>query len=88
MILIKNPAGCDQALNYLTQLREPFTFVACLNDRAQDGVDVSWIWDVDFERLTAMGEQIASIDVSGRRAEDMATAVQVRRLPDGAPARQ
>ena len=81
MILIKNPAGCNQVLNYLTQLREPFTFVACLNDRAQDGVDVSWIWDVDFERLTAMGEQIASIDVSGRRAEDMAMRFKYAGFP-------
>lgn len=81
MILIKNPAGCNQVLNYLTQLREPFTFVACLNDRAQDGVDVSWIWDVDFERLTAMGDQIASIDVSGRRAEDMAMRFKYAGFP-------
>ena len=81
MILIKNPAGCNQVLNYLTQLSEPFTFVACLNDRAQDGQDVSWIWDVDFERLTAMGDQIASIDVSGRRAEDMAMRFKYAGFP-------
>ena len=55
MILIKNPAGCNQVLNFLTQIREPFVFVACLNDRAQDGKDVSWIWDVDFERLLRNG---------------------------------
>ena len=72
MILIKNPAGCNQVLNYLTQLSEPFTFVACLNDRAQDGKDVSWIWDVDFERLTAMEGVLSDIYVSGVRADDMA----------------
>lgn len=81
MILIKNPAGCNQVLNYLTQLSEPFTFVACLNDRSQDGLDVSWIWDVDFERLTAMGDQIVSIDVSGRRAEDMALRFKYAGFP-------
>ena len=81
MILIKNPAGCNQVLNYLTQLSEPFTFVACLNDRAQDGKDVSWIWDVDFERLTAMGDQIVSIDVSGCRAEDMALRFRYAGVP-------
>lgn len=81
MILIKNPAGCNQVLNYLTQLSEPFTFVACLNDHAQDGKDVSWIWDVDFERLTAMGDQIVSIDVSGCRAEDMALRFRYAGVP-------
>ena len=81
MILIKNPAGCNQVLNFLTQLKEPFTFVACLNDRSQDGRDVSWIWDVDFERLTEMGDQIAAIDVSGRRAEDMALRFKYAGFP-------
>ena len=71
MILIKNPAGCNQVLNFLTQIKEPFVFAACLNDRAQDGKDVSWIWDVDFERLAAM-PKLKEIFVSGVRAEDMA----------------
>ena len=72
MILIKNPAGCNQVLSFLTQRTEPFVFVACLNDRTQDGRDVSWIWDVDFERLIALGDLLAHIYVSGVRAEDMA----------------
>ena len=72
MILIKNPAGCNQVLNFLTQRTEPFVFAACLNDRAQDGKDISWIWDVDFERLTAMEGVLSDIYVSGVRADDMA----------------
>ena len=73
MILIKNPAGCNQVLNFLTQRTEPFVFAACLNDRAQDGKDVSWIWDVDFERLMAMEDKFSrDIYVSGVRADDMA----------------
>lgn len=72
MILIKNPAGCNQVLNFLRQAKEPFVFTACLNDRTQDGKDVSWIWDVDFERLAEMGELLSHVYVSGIRAEDMA----------------
>lgn len=72
MILIKNPAGCNQVLNFLTELKTPCIFTACLNDRAQDGKDISWIWDVDFERLAAMGNKLSSVYVSGTRAEDMA----------------
>jgi UDP-N-acetylmuramyl tripeptide synthase len=81
MILIKNPAGCNQVLNFLTERKEPFIFAACLNDRAQDGKDVSWIWDVDFERLTAMGELVEQIYVSGVRAEDMALRFKYAGFP-------
>ena len=69
MILIKNPAGCNQVLSFLTQRTEPFVFAACLNDRTQDGRDVSWIWDVDFERLTAMEKVLSDIYVSGVRLD-------------------
>ena len=40
-----------------------------INDNAQDGRDVSWLWDVDFDRLA--DETIRSITVSGLRAPDM-----------------
>ena len=72
MILIKNPAGCNQVLSFLTQRTEPFVFAACLNDRTQDGRDVSWIWDVSFERLVDMGDTLREVYLSGTRAEDMA----------------
>ena len=72
MILIKNPAGCNQVLSFLTQRTEPFVFAACLNDRTQDGRDVSWIWDVDFEALARQSARFTRILVSGVRADDMA----------------
>lgn len=81
MILIKNPAGCNQVLNFLTQIREPFVFVACLNDRAQDGKDVSWIWDVDFERLCENG-RYAPRDLRLRRPRRRyGAALRLRGLP-------
>ena len=81
MSLIKNPAGCNQVLNFLTQQKEPLVFAICLNDRAQDGRDVSWIWDVDFERLTAMEDVLKEIYVSGCRAEDMALRLKYAGFP-------
>jgi UDP-N-acetylmuramyl tripeptide synthase len=81
MILIKNPAGCNQVLNFLTASTEPFLFVACLNDRAFDGKDVSWIWDVDFERLTELGDLLSGVYVSGVRADDMATRFKYAGVP-------
>ena len=81
MILIKNPAGCNQVLNFLTQRRDPFVFAACLNDRAQDGKDVSWIWDVDIERLAQMGDTLQRVCVTGIRAADMALRFYYAGIP-------
>lgn len=72
MILIKNPAGCNQVLNFLSQITEPFIFTISLTDRVSDGTDVSWIWDVDFEKLTHMTESLSVVYVTGVRADDMA----------------
>ncbi len=81
MILIKNPAGCNQVLNFLTNTTEPSVFVVCLNDRAQDGRDVSWIWDVDFEQVAEMGEKLSGLIVSGVRADDMAVRFKYAGVP-------
>ena len=70
LILVKNPAGCDRALEYLETLSGSFTAVLCLNDNFADGTDVSWIWDASFERLLACARPPRLI-VSGTRAEDM-----------------
>ena len=81
MILIKNPAGCNQVLNFLSDLTEPFTFAAVLSDKTQDGRDISWIWDVDFERLVEMGDLLDRVLVSGNRAGDMALRFKYAGLP-------
>ena len=76
IILVKNPAGCNQVINYLTSLTENTVFVCCLNDNSADGKDVSWIWDVNFEKLTEMDERIPEIYVSGIRSGDMAVRLK------------
>ena len=72
MILIKNPAGCNQVLNFLSNISEESLFVVCLNDNYADGTDISWIWDVDFEILQRISDKLTGILVSGVRADDMA----------------
>ena len=76
IILVKNPAGCNQVLNYLSGLSEESVFVCCLNDNSADGKDVSWIWDVNFEKLEDMSGLIPEIYVSGIRASDMAVRLK------------
>lgn len=51
MILVKNPAGCNQAFSYITGLGEEFSAVLCLNNRTGDGHDISWIETTDYEKL-------------------------------------
>ena len=71
MILVKNPAGCNQAFSYLTGLGEDFTAVLCLNDRTGDGHDISWIQDTDYEKLCS-DPHLKKIYVGGDRAADLA----------------
>ena len=70
MILVKNPAGCNQALDYLCSLKEPYSLILCLNDRDADGHDISWIWDVDYEKICSHSF-LHGIYVWGIRAEDL-----------------
>ena len=67
--LAKNPAGFGQNISAMLQDRTPKDLIIVINDNAQDGRDVSWLWDVDFDRLA--DETVRSITVSGLRALDM-----------------
>ena len=49
----------------------PLHVLVILQDRAADGHDVSWIWDVDFECVAG-----ATLTTSGLRAEDMAVRLK------------
>jgi len=71
MILVKNTAGCNQALNYVCALPDKILLAFCLNDRIADGTDISWIDDVHFDLLLDIGERLRGVLVSGTRADDM-----------------
>ena len=71
MMLVKNPAGCNQVLNFIQELGEKFVLVVALNDKPGDGTDISWINDSDFESLLKLSGKIQRIIVSGIRARDM-----------------
>ena len=80
MILVKNPAGCNQALAYLASIDEEMNCVFCLNDRTADGHDVSWIWDADYEILAAR-PNVRRFYVAGDRAEDMRLRLKYADVP-------
>jgi UDP-N-acetylmuramyl tripeptide synthase len=67
MLLVKNPAGANEAVRTLLEGTPPRFAVVALNDEIADGRDVSWIWDVDFEPLLASLDRV--IVAGGRAAE-------------------
>ena len=70
--LAKNPTGLNQNITFLMADPRPKAVYILVNDNFNDGRDVSWIWDVDFERLASPG--IECVTAGGQRAND----VQVR----------
>ena len=82
MMLVKNPAGCNQVIDYLENLHNRFVLAICLNDRGADGTDISWIWDAEFERLNSIAGRIEKVIVSGDRAQDMRVRLKYAGIPD------
>jgi UDP-N-acetylmuramyl tripeptide synthase len=73
LVLSKNPAGFNETLRTAVDLAGATHFMIGLNDRKADGTDVSWIWDVDFERLKGKAHVVVP---GGTRAEDLAVRLK------------
>jgi UDP-N-acetylmuramyl tripeptide synthase len=69
MLLIKNPAGANEAVRTIVDGGAPKVAVIALNDAIADGRDVSWIWDVDFEPLLG---GLDTLVATGSRAAELA----------------
>ncbi|MBU5301178.1 Mur ligase family protein [Clostridium sporogenes] len=80
IILVKNPAGYDQAINTIVLDKKKINLALLLNDNYADGRDVSWIWDVKFEKLNSL--DIDNILISGVRLYDMAIRLKIAGLPN------
>ena len=77
--LAKNPAGFNQNISAVMQDSSPKDIIIAINDNAQDGTDISWLWDVDFDLLG--DESIRSITVSGIRCQDMRLRLKYVDIP-------
>lgn len=67
--LAKNPIGFQQKISLILKDTAPKNLIIQINDTAQDGKDISWLWDVDFRYLKDAG--ISNIIISGTRRYDM-----------------
>lgn len=79
-LLAKNPAGFDEVLRTADELGAATLYVVAINDGVADGRDVSWLWDVDFERL-ARSPCRPRVVAAGRRAEDLVVRLKYAGVP-------
>ena len=77
--LAKNPAGFNQNISAVMEDPGDKDIIIVINDNAQDGTDISWLWDVDFDRMKE--EHVRSITVSGIRCQDMRLRLQYVDIP-------
>ena len=78
LALVKNPVGFNEVLRTVLSSGPIGTLVILINDNFADGTDVSWLWDVDFERLAG---QVETVVCAGLRAEDMAVRLKYADVP-------
>jgi len=78
--LSKNPTGFNQ--NIAAMMNDPRSkdLIVMINDNAGDGRDISWLWDVDFERLS--GANINKLYAGGIRMHDVALRFKYAGLPE------
>ena len=77
--LAKNPAGFNQNISAVMQDNMPKDVIIVINDNEQDGTDISWLWDVDFDRFK--DAEANSITVSGIRCQDMRLRLKYVDIP-------
>jgi UDP-N-acetylmuramyl tripeptide synthase len=77
--LAKNPAGFNQNISAVMQDDSLKDIIIVINDNDQDGTDISWLWDVDFDRFK--GDNINAITVSGIRCQDMRLRMKYVEIP-------
>src|ERR1700716_1636516 len=73
LALVKNPVGFTEVLRTILGREGRRTLLIAINDLFADGTDVSWLWDVEFERLQ---DRVNVAVCAGLRAEDMAVRLK------------
>ena len=67
--LAKNPIGFQQKVSLILKDEYPKDIIILINDTYQDGEDVSWLWDVDFQHLARANA--SSLITAGTRRYDV-----------------
>jgi UDP-N-acetylmuramyl tripeptide synthase len=70
--LAKNPVGANMTLRVMNEMSGEKELLFVLNDNIADGLDVSWIWDINF----SVFEHVTRVVTSGTRAYDIAVRIK------------
>ncbi len=70
--LAKNPVGANMTLRVMNEMPGEKELLFVLNDNIADGLDVSWIWDINF----SVFERVTRVVTSGTRAHDIAVRIK------------
>ena len=77
--LAKNPIGFQQKISLVLKDEKPKDIIIQINDTAQDGRDISWLWDVDFQYLA--DSNAGRIITAGTRRYDMGLRLKYEDIP-------
>ncbi|WP_243113065.1 MurT ligase domain-containing protein [Ruminococcus sp. Marseille-P6503] len=70
--LAKNPVGANMTVRIMNECPGKKELLFVLNDNTADGLDVSWIWDINFSIFNNVSKVVAS----GTRAYDIAVRIK------------
>lgn len=68
----KNPTGFNVVFKAMKEDKNKKDLLVIINDKVNDGFDVSWIWDIDFSNISSFNKIICS----GSRASDLAVRIK------------
>ena len=75
--LAKNPVGANMTLRVMNEMQTDKELLFVLNDKLADGIDVSWIWDINFSEF----DRVHKVVTSGIRAYDIAVRIKYAGYP-------
>ncbi|MBQ1464157.1 MAG: DUF1727 domain-containing protein [Ruminococcus sp.] len=70
--LAKNPVGANMTLRVMNEMQGEKELLFVLNDNVADGLDVSWIWDINF----SIFQRVTRVVTAGTRAYDIAVRIK------------
>ena len=73
LTLMKNPAAASVLIEEIAADPDVGAAILSVNDALADGRDISWIWDIDVERLVRAGIPLVA---SGSRALDVSIRIK------------
>lgn len=77
--LSKNPAGFNQAIATVNTDKRKKDVIIAINDKANDGRDVSWLWDVDFDKIA--DGNLNTLTTTGIRLYDISLRFKYADIP-------